>query len=264
MNQEPENSVNLDVLAKYFADTASDEEAARIDSWRESSAKNEAEYQQLYLVWIDTGVMVDSSGSDLSINIEEAWSKLNSEISETKTIPIKKTGKWRQYYQVAAVLLVLMGGYLVSMIAFGDQPMEELLATDEIINRQLADGTTITLNHGSGLTYPVEYADHLRKVYLKGEAFFDVARDTTRPFVIEAGDARVEVLGTSFNVEAFPDRDSVVVYVESGKVRLSSVTTSGKPGKASVTLNKGAMGVLDLNTGEIRTNFEVEPRGVVR
>jgi len=105
------------------------------------------------------------------------------------------------------------------------------------------------VNQHSTLVYPEHYTEQIRKVELVGEAFFEVARDTSKPFVIEAGDVLIEVLGTSFNVEAFADRDSILVYVETGKVRLSH------QGNA-VTLTPGMQGVYDKNTGLMNIVFD--------
>lgn len=86
---------------------------------------------------------------------------------------------------------------------------------------QLADGSSVVLNAGSTLRYPVNFKDKgQREVYLTGEAFFKVAKDSKRPFFVRAEDLNVGVLGTEFNVSAYPeDATSKVVLVE-GSVKL--------------------------------------------
>lgn len=85
----------------------------------------------------------------------------------------------------------------------------------------LADGTTIRLNSESSLVYPESFDGDIRSVQLVGEAFFDVAHDEKRPFIIKSGDLVTTVLGTSFNISAFPDED-IEVTVASGKVAVST------------------------------------------
>lgn len=84
----------------------------------------------------------------------------------------------------------------------------------------LADGTHIWLNSKSELSYPVSFDEEIRKVYLKGEAFFDVARDETKKFVVSAGQCDVEVLGTQFNVEAYDEKDLSVALIK-GSVKVA-------------------------------------------
>lgn len=83
---------------------------------------------------------------------------------------------------------------------------------------ELNDGTRVWLNAASELCYPVAFAGDERRVKLKGEGYFEVARDTVRPFLVETGDMTVRVLGTSFNVNAYRDHGNVLTTLVSGKV----------------------------------------------
>ena len=68
----------------------------------------------------------------------------------------------------------------------------------------LSDGTKVYLNAASELKYPVQFDSKKRQVHLSGEAYFEVAKDECRPFFVQAGDVRIRVLGTSFNVTSYP------------------------------------------------------------
>ena len=83
----------------------------------------------------------------------------------------------------------------------------------------LADGTTVHLNAGSKLTYPVRFAGKRRVVALEGEAYFEVSKDSLRRFLVNAGDMEVEALGTAFNVKAYEEDDEVVTTLFEGSVR---------------------------------------------
>ena len=85
----------------------------------------------------------------------------------------------------------------------------------------LADGTTVHLNAGSKLTYPVRFAGKRRVVALEGEAYFDVVKDETRPFIVQTHLGEVTVLGTAFNINAYTDA-SVYTTLVHGKVQFSS------------------------------------------
>ncbi|WP_065218764.1 MULTISPECIES: FecR family protein [Butyricimonas] len=85
----------------------------------------------------------------------------------------------------------------------------------------LADGTKVYLNSDSELRFPTLFAGEERKVYLKGEAFFEVARDTVKPFIVEARGMDVRVLGTRFNVNAYTSERAIRTTLVSGKVQVS-------------------------------------------
>lgn len=85
----------------------------------------------------------------------------------------------------------------------------------------LSDGSVVWLKAGSRLEYPSSFTADIREVTLIGEAFFDVAEDPQRPFIIHAADLTTRVLGTSFNIKAHGDEDAAEVFVVTGKVMVS-------------------------------------------
>lgn len=113
----------------------------------------------------------------------------------------------------------------------------------------LPDGSQVTLNAGSVLKYPASFSGKTRAVEMDGEAFFDVVRNERQPFVIHTHDADIEVLGTSFNVQAYGKDEQLSVCVKTGKVEVS--------------VNEGSMYLLpdeeltlDKTTREIRKGKE--------
>ncbi|MDR2131654.1 MAG: FecR domain-containing protein [Odoribacteraceae bacterium] len=85
---------------------------------------------------------------------------------------------------------------------------------------QLSDGTRVFLNSASRLRFPVAFTGPGREVFLEGEAFFEVARDTTRPFSVRAGEMTVEVLGTSFNTRSYPKQSIAATTLTGGRLRV--------------------------------------------
>lgn len=85
----------------------------------------------------------------------------------------------------------------------------------------LSDGTSVFLNSGSELRYPEVFRGDRRDVFLKGEGWFDVAKDTTRAFRVHAGEMEVQVLGTSFNVRAYEQMESLSTTLVSGSVEVN-------------------------------------------
>lgn len=83
------------------------------------------------------------------------------------------------------------------------------------------DGTKITLNAGSKIKYPTDTDRNLREVYLEGEAYFEVAKDPSRPYLVHSQNITTTVLGTSFNVQAFPEENEIMVSLVEGNVKVS-------------------------------------------
>ena len=119
----------------------------------------------------------------------------------------------------------------------------------------LSDGTKVFLNADSELKYPVEFSDGKRIVDLKGEAYFEVHKDSLRPFVVRMNGAEVTVLGTSFNVNTYGDDGQIYTTLVNGAVRVSSV----KNGQAEV-LKPGMQSVMDVQSGQLTVReVDVEP-----
>jgi len=103
----------------------------------------------------------------------------------------------------------------------------------------LSDGSTIHLNAGSSLKYPVKFLkNQTREVFLVGEAYFDIAKDEANPFIVSNGELGIRVLGTEFNVTAYPEDSEIKTVLVEGSVRLEY--------KNTVTNSKLAI----LNSGE--------------
>ena len=90
------------------------------------------------------------------------------------------------------------------------------------IRLTLADGTQLTLNRGAQLIYPEKFAGRTREIFLSGEAYFDVAHDKKHPFIVRAGDLKIKVLGTKFNIEAYPDSETITTTLLEGSVEVES------------------------------------------
>ena len=89
-------------------------------------------------------------------------------------------------------------------------------------NITLSDGTNVWLNARTKIVYPAVFDKSVRQVAVDGEAYFDVAKDKKRPFIVETGKCNMEVLGTKFNVEGYSDKDDFEVTLMEGSVRVAS------------------------------------------
>ena len=113
----------------------------------------------------------------------------------------------------------------------------------------LSDGTKVWLNAASSLRYPTQFKGKERKVYLSGEAYFEVAKDAAHPFVVNADRTDITVLGTKFNVSAYPDDPSQKTTLAEGAVRINDAGNSN-----GVILEPGYEAVVAKNGGAIQVN----------
>lgn len=125
----------------------------------------------------------------------------------------------------------------------------------------LNDGSTVNLQPNSTLTFPEKFGDHNRIVYLKGEGFFKVKRDTTKPFYVYAGSLVTEVLGTSFTVKSFDNDKVAEVIVVSGKVMVynSKNREVGKKEVLPTVLTPNQKVVFEKTTQQIKPEVVEKP-----
>lgn len=190
-----------EILAKVLVGEATPEEMQLAEAWISDSEENRRYFLELKKIWAAT--------PRSQVSVDEAWNRFQSRV---KPAPMKL---YRRWFWVAASL-ILVGG-----IAFWFLNQKEEIYTletgTEVKTETLSDGSVITLNKLSSISYNHNFGKK-RAVNLKGEAFFEVAPDPNKPFVIQANEVVVTVLGTSFNVKT--DEQKTEVVVETGKVRV--------------------------------------------
>lgn len=122
----------------------------------------------------------------------------------------------------------------------------------------LPDGTKVWLNAASRITFPTAFTGAERKVTVVGEAYFEVARHADKPFIVSAGGAGIEVLGTSFNINAYGDESNVKATLLEGSVKV--VPSGDGPSKTGVVLKPGQQAILN---GELQVNANVNTEQVI-
>lgn len=156
------------------------------------------------------------------------WTDMESRLPAAESPA--KVSVHRTKRRLVPAILVSSAAVVVAIITFfwpaekiQTLPSSEVLSILDVpLGRKaqltLSDGTLVHLNGGSRLEYPEVFGEGIRLVKLVGEGFFAVAHDANRPFVVDAGNTTTEVLGTAFNLSAYPD-ESHTLLVEAGKVR---------------------------------------------
>lgn len=187
--------------------------------------------------------------SDKDIDIDKAWNNLYSRLKENglvtgEPVVIRKTFLKSTFFRVAAIFLFLLGiGSIIVMLNL-NQGSIVVSTNDNQKNLQvtLPDGSNVFLNRNTKLSYHKNFANHGRNVRLTGEAFFEITRDERNPFIVDAGKAKIKVIGTSFNVITNNSDSAVEVFVQTGKVMVSD-----NSGTSNLILDPGFIGRMDLN-----------------
>jgi len=214
------------------------------------------EMDDLTTVWEAAG----TSYSNSAANPDLAWLILQKEMNKPDK-KLKFNILSSPVLRYAAMIVIAIGiGFATYKIVRSpenktDIPVLMAVATTEAhpVNFTvitLPDGSTVKMNANTRIEYPEHFAADARKVKLSGEAFFEVTRDTAHPFIIETDNASVEVLGTSFNVSAYPEAGLVEVNVETGKVKLTQHPI-GSSVRKSVLLPAGERGWLTIPDGKL-------------
>ena len=192
---------------------------------------------------------LNDMSSEKEINVDKAWNSVYSRLNENKIKPDNGPARISfmrsTFMRVAAVAVILLtlGAITVYMNYNGTFSKKITVATgndQKNLLVALPDGSKIFLNRNSEISYRANYGKHRRDVRLTGEAFFEISANASKPFISYAGNVKVKVVGTSFNIITKNAESAVEVYVKTGKVMLSDDS-----GSQSMILDPGFVGTMD-------------------
>lgn len=231
------SSESIGVIIGHIKGTNPPEQETRFGEWL-SVPGNEAEYEKVLRIWNDIAESVEPDA-------EKVWDELVSRAGgredavKGKTVKTASRRFWRAVAGAAAAAVVAA----VSVLGYrafegaGVRPVNFTSVSGKS-RVTLPDGSTVTLNSGSSISYGESFGKKDRKVSAKGRAFFDVAKNGGKPFIVDAEGLEIRVLGTKFDVA--PQRGKVVVSLVEGSVTLSAAAdgnngaeAGGKRGKAA-------------------------------
>ncbi len=240
MSDPERNSNYADLISRYLSGNASDAEVQTLEDWVLAAEENRAEFVAAKKAWVLAGMQREQT----KVDVEGLWRKTQGLLqNEAEVVPLKPKRQRLFWLGLAAGVLILIAVAIGILWNINDSGWEEVIADQGTSSTALPDGTLISLNQGSSIRYRIP-ASGRRQVELFGGALFDVKRAVERPFVIEAGPVQVEVLGTSFYVDARENEPEVQVIVESGEVRVSG-------GEAEVELQANDQVAFNKATGDL-------------
>jgi len=244
------------IIIRSFKNELTEEEKALLEAWKSETRQNRIEYLDCETIWRES----DRLSSSMKIDLPGSLLKIKK---QTGTDKVKIT--WKSLFlQAAAVLLlaVLFASAYNHFIRKEAISEPVLVANQEVkapygtqIRLELSDGTTVNLNSGSTLQFPVSFAgSDSRRVKLTGEGFFSVAKNKDKPFLVDVGSLVVAVTGTRFNVDAYPNNRDVTVALVEGTVNLQKMTDNGLIRLATMKPNEVAS--CDLSGNNLQVSHQ--------
>ncbi|TNE48329.1 MAG: DUF4974 domain-containing protein [Bacteroidetes bacterium] len=235
------------LLQKRFNGEITARENADLDVWINRSAENAELAKQFQLVW-DNSTQPNSRTFDP--DLDTAYQQLRMRIRATEKQPARVIPLGSRILRIAAALIFLLAAFwgYQHLVSSTGKPVLELAGNLDSRTINLPDGSRVWLRKQASLEYVIPFDTRERRVFLTGEAYFEVSHRPDQPFVIEAGNgAEIKVLGTRFGVRAVPGEPTTTVLVRDGSVRFSpNVSHEG------VVLKAAQKAVWDQESAQIR------------
>lgn len=265
------DQLNYSLLARYLSGDCTNREDEIIKQWISEDPQNKKRMEEFKQIWNASGRTEGTSKVDFGVDGE--WDKLKDRLRKEGELSFERDkhsvdidklqtfsarSSTRQLLRIAAVLLIagLMG---IFSYQYWSQPQLESeeqslreISTEKAqrANSTLGDGTRVLLNADSKMTLPSEFASDVREVFLEGEAYFDVASNPEKPFVIHSGASTIRVLGTSFSVRSYPEDEGVRVVVRKGRI---SFEAEGAKAMEKAILTANELGRYSIKSNQIET-----------
>ena len=228
MKTEKNSRPEAGILAKYLSGEMTGEEAAAFEEEIAVSDVDNTNIEKLKKQWS----AMNESRAAKSPHTRAAWDKLHDRLREENLIPAQPAASSAGFVypvlKIAAALLFLLGIAAVVYFSVNRKQAVEMVqlntgAGDNTLVKTLADGSVIYIAQNSLFSFPEAFKPGSRNVELKGEAFFDIASNPSKPFIIETDRALIEVLGTAFNVKT-QTGNGFELMVNRGKVKVTLKT----------------------------------------
>ena len=254
-----------ELLEKYLNNRCTSQEVEEVIQWMkqqsffsESKKLGKIDWQQFK--------EEDSIVSDEKLDtlLDRIHHKLN--IEEPRTIQLKNNRLISLLSKAAAIILIPLLAFLYYTISENNRLTNQITTVSvdslEVIAPigsrtvvELSDGSVVHLNYGSRIKYPQNFWGETRGVALTGEAYFEVAHNPDKPFVVNAGRIDIRALGTVFNVNAYPDNNNIATTLVEGKVLVQEMKNNGNV-ETIKELTPGQHVTYEKKTGVVKSSPE--------
>ncbi len=239
-----------ELIGRYLAGELSDQEQEQLMNWVNAAPEHRMLFEELTTIWNSA----ETTEAPAPEGADDVWNAIEEKLEPKGMRKIGGAHKNYRWFRMAAAILLLLGAvfWLNSDFFYSKEEIAVLqTGPDENKQYELPDGSTILLNERTKLTYVKSFEQ--RHVTLEGEAFFEVAKKEGAEFTVVSGPTETVVLGTAFNVRAYPQEDRVEVTVAHGKVAFKE-----KKSDQQQLLEKGKRAVYEKKEKIMRTEANTD------
>jgi ferric-dicitrate binding protein FerR (iron transport regulator) len=208
------------IIIRILSGEANPEEKLAIAGWLEQKPENKALMNDLQEIWLSAGVERNADG----FNVEEAIRRFRMKtLPQTKHISKSRLYRLMRYAAILLLVLLLPFSYYTGRRNASESDTYTTIscAQGDRTSVILPDSSRVYLNSGSRLIFNNNFQKGVRLVRLDGEAYFSVRKDPFNPFRVKTSDIDVEVLGTEFNLKAYPDEGTISATLVTGSIKVS-------------------------------------------
>lgn len=207
-----------ELLERYYYNLCSKEEQKEVEFWLGNLVTGSRDEYLLKEFLDELNIPVNKelaqSGFD---KFEKALKTKHNKLERV----VRKIGRWYNWAAAVFIIPILVAGaYFYSQREKPQEWVEEYAGYGQYKTVELPDNSKISLKAGSKIIYPKQFRNSKREVYVSGEAYAEIVKDTERPFILLAGEVKVEVLGTEFNIKSYIEDDFIAVSLIEGSVRM--------------------------------------------
>jgi ferric-dicitrate binding protein FerR (iron transport regulator) len=225
----------IDKIVRYLKGELAGEEREELIDWINANEENQRYFEEIEEAWHAAAITHKEP-----FDADKAWRKFRAHNYQFR----RKKRSLHHILKYAALIVIFLGLGWGGHLLFTDLQkggsasfMELSVPRGETASFTFADQSRVQLNAGSSIRFPEQFGKKKREVYLEGEAYFQVADNKQKPFVVHAIGLDIKVLGTAFNVRSYPDEDIVETTLEEGQLEVSASEKEGKK-KMAWRLNK--------------------------
>lgn len=213
----------FELVVRSFSGGLNSDEAERLQKWINEDISNHAEYNDYQEIWKRSGSLKMASQIDVSGSLSKTKKLIDIHNWKRRLIPV--------LVQIAAIFIL---AFLLSVVYYNFFVSKSVVKPESLVFQQvraafgtqtqleLPDGTIVFLNSGSTLRFPYSFNGmETRNVELVGEGYFSVKKNSEQPFVVTTNKFQVRVLGTTFNVNAYPNNPTNTIALVEGSIQLS-------------------------------------------
>lgn len=241
------------LIMSYLDGQCTSEEARELLLWVAESEENRLYFNAIkdqYEVWSLTDfAMPELDEADVEAALDAVNAKIDAAVEE-ETKVVQMPWLRRNYKYVSGVAAALIVALFLGFLVVKPNSTVTLAYDGQNTEYILPDGTSVTFDGEGTLTYPKHFSKSSRNVDFEGVAYFDVAKDEAKPFVIHCNNMDVEVLGTSFLMNATAERYTLDLYT--GKVKMTAFDDKGQV-MSQTEVNPGERGVWNVTEAEMKT-----------